>query len=347
MGQARALTRAREKTPVMDMHDRLEQIANGFMESKILLAAAELRIFDLLGDGRSSSDMAAALGAPLRGVEILLDALAAIGLCEKSGTLYRTRPEYAARLVESERNHYPSLLRHRNRMFRGWSALEAKVLDRRPDAGPNGRSVLTNARDNENFIRAMASASAATIPAIVDRIDLAGVRRLADVGGGPGAYLAAFCARSPALEAAYLVDVPLTVSVARRLQAGGPDAARMRYVEWDFYADEAPEGLPPFDLVFLSQVVHAESPEANAVLFLRLAALLAPGGRLVVHERTVEEDRSRPAPGALFAVNMLAMTEGGRTYTDAEISSWGAAAGLKRVAGERVSPMSYLLTLQR
>ena len=86
-------------------------------------------------------------------------------------------------------------------------------------------------------------------------------------------------------------------------------------------------GLPPFDLVFLSQVVHAEDDAKNRALFAAIAARIAPGGRLVVHERTVEEDRSRPAEAALFAVNMLAMTAGGTTYTARVAAGLTAADG--------------------
>ena len=38
-------------------------------------------------------------------------------------------------------------------------------------------------------------------------------------------------------------------------------------------------------------------------------------------------DRTEPAPGALFAINMLVNTPGGGTFTEAEMRSWLDAAG--------------------
>jgi hypothetical protein len=42
-------------------------------------------------------------------------------------------------------------------------------------------------------------------------------------------------------------------------------------------------------------------------------------------------DRTQPLQGALFAVNMLAGTEGGRTYTFDEIKEGLTAVGFRRI----------------
>jgi hypothetical protein len=100
-------------------------------------------------------------------------------------------------------------------------------------------------------------------------------------------------------------------------------------------------------MVFLSQVVHAESPERNRALLHTLWPLITPGGRLVIHENVVEADRTQPTEAAMFAVNMLAMTDGGRAYTEAEIAAWGKEAGFAFEGGERLSGRSYLIHLRR
>lgn len=103
----------------------------------------------------------------------------------------------------------------------------------------------------------------------------------------------------------------------------------------------------PLDLLFLSQVLHAESPLANRALLARLAPLLADGGRLVVQEHVVQPSRTAPPEGALFAVNMLAMTPGGRRYTQEEIGAWARAAGLAPEGGRRLDGRSHRLVYRR
>lgn len=327
--------------------DRLEEIANGFMEAKILLAAAQLSLFDHLAGGpRTAAEVARAIGASPRPAEMLLDALVAIGIVDKQEGRYQNLPEYEPFLLDASETHYIGILRHRNRLFRRWAFLEERILGAPLPIAADPREGLTDRAANENFIRAMYAVSHRQVGAVADHLDLTGVRSIADVGGGPGHYLAEFGRRAPSAEL-YLVDLPLTLEVARKILAGTDAAARLRYVPWDFYEEPRPEGLPAFDLLFLSQVVHAEDDASNRALFAELAAITAPGGRIVVHERTVEGDRSRPYEGAIFAINMLAMTEGGTTYTAEEIEAWGRGAGLTREGVTRLSGRSELITLRK
>jgi hypothetical protein len=327
--------------------ERLNQISLGFMEAKILLAGAQLRVFDALkGAGASARQVCELLTAEQRGTEILLDALVAMGVLVKSRGIYRNHPDYEPFLLEDAPSHFTAGARHRNRLFRHWAFLEERVLGRpRPDFLDDA-AALTDAEHNENFIRAMYAYSGTSAAEVVRRIDLTGVRTLADLGGGPGHYLVEFLRQSPAIEP-YLVDLPLTLAVARRIQADSPEAGRIHFVEWDFYESEAPEGLPRFDLVFLSQVIHSESPEANRRLFRRLLPHVNPGGRVVVHERIVDPDRTTPKDGAIFAVNMLAMSDGGRTFTEEEVLAWAEQAGFVRLAGLRINDRSHLVMFHR
>ncbi|NCO56654.1 MAG: hypothetical protein COW73_00465 [Nitrospirae bacterium CG18_big_fil_WC_8_21_14_2_50_70_55] len=329
-----------------DARDRLDTLAAGFMEAKVLLTGAELHLFDhLTGAGATAAGVAQTIGATVRGVEILLDALVALEVIDKLGDRYRNRPAYAPLLVGDGDGQFAALLRHRAHCFRGWAHLEEKIrgeADRDDD-----RSVIRDPATNRSFIRAMAAVSGAHAAALVDHLDLDGVHTVGDLGGGPGSYLLAMVARQPEIEP-YLIDLPLTLVTTRALLAEAAAGQAIHTVAWDFYHDpEVPTALPPFDLLFLSQVVHAESSARNADLFARLAPLLTPGGRLVVHETTLEPDHTRPREATLFAVNMVAMTDSGRVYTAGEIAAWGEAAGLVCARWDHLGPRSCLITLRR
>ena len=327
--------------------ERLDRIASGYVDAKELLAGAELRIFDhLRAPGAGVEAVAEAIGGTLRGVRTLLDALVALGLVAKDGEAYRNEADVEAALVSDGPTQYAALLRHRNRCFRRWAFLEETIRGEGPTLeGIEGRS-RDDPKLNADFIRGMYAASHDRVGAVVDRIDLAGVRTVADVGGGPGHYLAELARRLPeALP--LLVDLPETLTVARELLAGTPLGARVRMVAWDVYAAPAPEELPPLDLAFVSQLVHADGDEANRELLAKLFACAAPGGRVVLHENALDPGRTSPKPAALFAVNMLAMTDAGQTWTPGEMEAWGRDAGFEVLPGERVGPRSYLVRLRR
>jgi SAM-dependent methyltransferase len=325
--------------------DKLLQIVAGFMEAKVLLAGAELGIFDHLGrDGATAADVAKAIPGDPRGTEILLDALVAIEVLRKESGRYHNLPEFEHFLLSDGPAHFLGLLRHRNRMFRTWALLEDRITGKQP-VDPR-RELLEDPESNANFIQAMYAGGMRQAPAVIDHLDLKGVRTVADLGGGPGHYLAEMARRSAALEP-YLIDLPLTLGVAKAILAKTEVFARLRFVEWDFYREPGPPPLPPLDLVFVSAVLHAESPDHNRDLLRRIFPLVAPGGRVVVQENLVEGDRTQPKDAALFAINMLTGTPGGRTYTEGEIRGWGEDAGFEFVSCERLSPRSSLLVLRK
>ena len=115
---------------------------------------------------------------------------------------------------------------------------------------------------------------------------------------------------------AILFDLPAVIPLAReRLTACGV-ADRVALVAGDFDRDPLPRGA---DLVWLSAIIHQNSPDENRVLYRRVAEALEPGGRVLIRDIVMDESHTSPVAGALFAVNMLVATAGGGTYTLAEI----------------------------
>jgi hypothetical protein len=163
---------------------------------------------------------------------------------------------------------------------------------------------------------------------VVASLDLAGVSRVLDVGGGSGAYAMEFV-RAHAGIMATVFDLPkvlpLTAEYVRR--AGLQD--RVALVAGDYDRDDLGPG---FDLVFLSAIIHSNSAVRNRDLIRKGFAALESPGQLVVQDFIVDEDRLGPPFGVLFALNMLVGTDAGDTYTESEVRQWMLEAGFDRVA---------------
>jgi len=99
-------------------------------------------------------------------------------------------------------------------------------------------------------------------------------------------------------------------------------------VAGDFYKDKLPTG---HDLALLSAIIHQNSPEQNVELYRKIFSALQPEGRLVIRDHVMSSDHTRPTSGALFAVNMLVGTAGGRTYSFEDIKSSLESAGFIKV----------------
>ena len=96
--------------------------------------------------------------------------------------------------------------------------------------------------------------------------------------------------------------------------------------------DSLPRGA---DLAWVSAIVHQNSRAQNRALFNKVFQALTLGGRIAIRDVLMERTRTRPAAGALFAVNMLVATEGGGTFTFAELQQDLAAAGFRQAGVQR------------
>ena len=77
---------------------------------------------------------------------------------------------------------------------------------------------------------------------------------------------------------------------------------------------------------------------------------LEPGGVAVIHEFILNDDMDGPLFPALFSLNMLLGTEGGRAYSQAQLADMLMAAGfqvllfwIKGVVGQSPGSLTYWL----
>jgi len=127
------------------------------------------------------------------------------------------------------------------------------------------------------------------------------------------------------------------IPIAREMVGKAKLENRVRFAEGNYNSDELPGGC---DLALLSAIIHQNSPEENLTLYRKIYAALETGGVLLIRDHVMDETRTQPPGGALFALNMLVNTPGGDTYTFSEIRDGLEAAGFDDVkmvtSGERM-----------
>ena len=290
--------------------DALLDLMRGFQAPCVLAAGAELGVFDALANGpASAADVSSRTGSNPRATIVLLDALAALDLLVKQGNTYAIPPALVDLLTE--RGRHPEVLamvRHQANCLRRWAQLGRVVQAGEP--AERVPSVRGPDADQAAFIHAMHAVSAQAAHIVAD-IGPPAFRHLLDVGGASGTWTIAFLRAMPEAKAT-LFDLPPAIDQARlRLgEAGLLD--RVTLAPGDFYLDSLPSGA---DLAWVSAITHQNSREQNRDLFRKVADALEPGGRILIRDIVMDETRTRPAAGALFAVNMLTGTPRGGTFT--------------------------------
>ena len=305
--------------------DDLYQLPRGFFHSRIFLTAYELGVFTALGDGRkTSAEVAEELRTDPRATDRLMNALAVLGLLHKEEGRF-ANAEAAARYLVKGKAEYMSGLMHTVNLWDSWSTLTDAVR-----AGttvyerPGGEAAE---RRTDAFIAAMHYGASARAERLVAMLELDGVSRVLDVGGGSGGYAMAFARARDGITAT-VFDLPHVTPLTRRYVEAAALSDKVEVVEGDAVEDELPRG---FDLVFMSQLLHSNSPAQNEALIANGAASLNAGGRLVVQDFVVDQERAGPPRAVIFALNMLVNTAAGDTYAEAEVRGWMEAAGLTGV----------------
>jgi SAM-dependent methyltransferase len=290
-----------------------------WQESRIVLSAIELDLFSAVGAGATSADVAQRLHLDSRGADLLLHAVAALGLLEKRGDTFRNG-ELADRHLRAGAPHdLRAALRHNAALWHRWSHLSEVVRTGRPAPRPE-----RDPDDAESFIAAMHMNASARAPRVVAALDLSGARRALDLGGGSGGYAIALAQAVPGLSVD-VVDTSDVVPLTRRYVAAVGLEDRVSAREGDLRAGEYGRG---YDLALLSAVCHMLGRDENADLIRRATRALGPGGRLAIQDYVLDPARTSPKPAAIFAINMLVNTAAGTNYTETDYFDWMRGAGL-------------------
>jgi SAM-dependent methyltransferase len=318
---------------------RITDTVYAFREARVLLTAFELDIFTVIGDEpKSSEEIARRAGTNPRATDRLLNALCASGYLRKKPGLF-SNALLASRFLVRGKPEYLGGLMHQVHLWDTWSTLSEAVRSgtRALERGPSserGTNWL------EAFIAAMHMRAMHQAPAIVKLIDLKNVSRVLDVGGGSGAFSFAFVRAKKGLSAT-VFDLTGVVRLTQGYIEAESLGNSISVAAGDYTVDGLGKG---FDLVFMSAIIHSNSARTNRELFGKAFEALNPGGRLVVSDFIMNEDRTSPAMGAYFSLNMLVGTAEGDTYTESEVRGWMEEAGFKKVSRTKTEMGADLLT---
>lgn len=298
-----------------------------FMRSRVILTAAELDFFTLFYENPLTvKELVEKTGWDTRATTRVLDCLITFDLLEKKEDgRYQTTTEGAFLSSRHPETVLPMVL-HYAHVWNNWHHLTETV---RRGLNAHRKSIDEQGeKHQEAFIGGMHVIGRRLSREIADSYDLGPYRRFLDVGGGSGTYSIAFLRKNPELRAV-LFDQAHVIPLAEERFSKEGLRDRVELVAGDFHDDELPTGC---DLVLLSAIIHQNSPQENVELYRKIHRALVPGGVFLIRDHIMDESRTNPAAGALFALNMLVGTEGGDTYTFQEVTDTLAEAGFTNVS---------------
>jgi ubiquinone/menaquinone biosynthesis C-methylase UbiE len=307
--------------------ERIGQLAWSFAPPLVLAAAVQHKLFDALdGAPRTADEIAQRAGISQRGARMIANVLVGLDLLAKDAQgRYSLTPESATFLVTTKPSFQGGIFRHIDKQ------LIAKWLNL-PEVVKTGQSVRAVNQESEGaqffqqFVEDIFPMSYGATQALGDALKLSEAKspvRVLDLAAGSGVWGIGLAQKSSQVRVT-AVDWPAVIPVTRRVAQRYNVADRFTFIEGDI--DEVGFGSG-HNVATLGHILHSQGEQRSRELLKKTFAALAPGGTIAIAEFLVNDTRSAPPTGLIFAVNMLVNTANGDTFSYSEIARWLTEAG--------------------
>jgi SAM-dependent methyltransferase len=262
-----------------DLRARLRALRESQSGLRLHLVAATLStgLVDALADGgRTTAELATDLGAEDESLlEAWLGAAAAAGVLRSDGDRWSlTRFGAALRTDDLARASYEAFAGFHTCLYRELApVLQGRA--RRQDVAEKGELISRISAGFEPFV----------LGRLVEAVRGSGARRVLDVGCGAGVGLAAMVQAAPGAVGIGLDVDAGSVALARATldRHGVGDRATVLHTDVrDVVRQRPPELVDPVDVALLANVLYYLRPAGRVPLLRDVAALLRPGGLLLV-----------------------------------------------------------------
>lgn len=291
----------------------LRLLISGWVSSSIG-TAVELGVADALhAQPKDIATAATLLGVEPEPLSRLLRLLQSLGLVHDADSGYAlTDLGELLRSDHPQSMHNLALLYQQRYFAEAWRELETGVrTGGQPFALAHGQSVFDYLADRPDALARYSAGIAVGsdfIASLPDHIGFDG-QCVMDVGGGDGTLLDAILAATPSATGK-LVEREAAVGAATERLERYVTQQRCEVVTGDVFA-----GLPDgSDTIVLCRILHNWNDDEAAEILRNCRKALRPGGKLLIIERVVSQQRPTPITAA-FDLHMFVMTSG-RERTD-------------------------------
>jgi SAM-dependent methyltransferase len=322
----------------MKLHttDDVQDLLDGYITSAALGAAMELGLFWLLAERpQGPAEVGRALGIPGNRCRYWLQLLEDVGLVEETAGGYRPTPAARTAILDAySRESWAFLAGEARQRFPAVSHLAAHM--RAPESvwalqGLTPPNYLKRLQEDpgeaRRFTRMLYEIHRPLADEIAAALDMAGVARLLDLGGGSGVASFALLRRHPSLSTV-VVDIPNVCRAGRELAHENGLEGRIEYHGADFLRDPLPTG---FDVV-----LNCDAGAYSDEMFHKVGEALNAGGRLVI------VNHFAPAPGVAPPSYRYWAFLGALSNPASSLPTVAEVQAQLQAAGFRVSPAREL-----
>ncbi|HJM50595.1 MAG TPA: methyltransferase [Alphaproteobacteria bacterium] len=308
---------------------RLQRLARAYTESATFFAALDFELFTHVEGGVGSvAELAGAMDVLELDAERLVTACLAMGLLEwRDGRLVNA-PDAARFLVKGEARYAEPWMTFTRPGVGDWFRL-SEIMAAKREPTVLGMYADLTVEQARAYHSATYSIGMGAGRLFARTVDLAGRKKLLDLGGGSGAYSINAVQSYPGLEAVVL-DLPPVVEVTKEYLAENGVSDRVSTLAADFTADD----FPAADVVVMASNLPIYDEAVVAQVVAKAFAALEPGGEMHLVGEMVTDDRTGPLDAAMWGLAEALSGGAGKAHTIGQCRGYFEAAGFEEVGDE-------------
>ena len=343
------LVQTLDRAPEAD-YGMVFELLVGPVRMAVLEAALKLEVADALAEPAGPEAVARALGVEgdTANLVYLLDAMASMGFVRKRDGVYSNTAFAESFLRKDSPSYLGGLVENLSRMqYRNLDRIAELVRQGPPEVADRDKlnseamwkqSVRHLAGYHKAGMAERVAGLAASLP------EFPSMRRMLDLGCGPGVMCMAVVARHPSMTGV-LCDLPPVMEVAREEIAAAGMEDRMTAIPGDYNEVDFGSG---YDLVWASHTLYYARD--LAALAARIHDALNPGGVFASFHEGLDGERTWPE-GAVLSRLSLALEGQDVSFERGEIASHLPGAGFAwvetRMLDTPVGPIELVLARKR
>ncbi len=313
---------------------RLQRLVRAYRESAALMAAIELGLFTRISGGAETLEQVAdALEITPLNAERLVTACVALGLVERNGERLRNAPDVERYLVEGTPLYAGPWLLFTRPDWERWGRLGDLLRNREPPSRL-GRYADFTVESARAYHEATYSIGMGAGRRFARQVELAGRRKLLDLGGGSGAYCIAAVQANPELTAV-VFDLPPVCEVAREFIAEHGLSDRIAVQGGDFTADPFPGDA---DVIVMASNLPIYGRDIIQQVIGKAHDALLPGGEMHLIGEMLNDERTGPVDPALWGLSEALDNTTGLAHSVGDCAAYFEAAGFGEVAVHEFVP---------
>lgn len=325
----------------------LDELAFQFAPQVVLWTALKLGIFPAIAEGAGGVDsVASATECSTRGVGMLLNCMASMGLLEKDHERYGLNNFSRRYFLPSSGDYIGGLLTQSDQLMELWLTLPETVRTGKPSLSfrTDGENSSFNIDIVDGLFQVHKGYAWRLVEVLADDPYFLAKRgdsiKILDAAAGSAVWSIPFALK---FERAKItaVDFFSVLAVAKRCTRRFGVEDRYRFLGGNIR--EIDLGRDEYDLVLLGHICHSEGAHWSQKLIAKCFRALRNSGRLFIMDYVPDEERKSTTLPLLLALNALLGTQEGDTVTFSEYRQWLMKAGFSAVQTIEISGHSPVI----